>query len=166
MIIMLLSSRSSFERSGAMVYFVYINFFIGVFMLGSLGFNIASVMFLLIVYAKLPLNGLHIWLLKVHVEANMFTSILLAGLVLKVGSVLLFTIGNMSILILLFTIRTLLILNINDGKVVVRISSVVHMSMCLLVGIVFYGRFSHIIVSPLMFISVYYSYLYMRNRGI
>merc|ERR1712150_362432 len=82
------------------------------------------------------------------------------------GSVLLFMIGNISLLILLFTIRTFLILNITDRKVIVRISSVIHMSMCLLVGIIFYGGFSHIIVSPLMFISVYYSYLYRRNRRI
>jgi len=148
------------------VYFVYMNFFLGVFMLSSLGFAIASMLFLMIVYAKLPINGLHMWLLKVHVEANIFTSILLAGLVLKVGSLLLYILRNVSILILLFILSTFAILNLVDGKIIVGISSVVHMSLCLMTGMIFYGRFSHIVVSPLMFISVYYIYIYGGNRRI
>jgi len=42
-------------------------------------------LFLFIFLIKFPLYGLHLWLLKAHVEAPVFGSIILAGIILKLG---------------------------------------------------------------------------------
>jgi hypothetical protein len=134
-------------------------------MVRGIGFTIRSVIFMLIFFSKLPLFGLHIWLLKVHVEANLFTSIILARLVLKVGSYLIYLIGSFSLLFLMATISCVVIINLTDGKVIVGISSVIHISYCCLYGMLWYGRFTHVLISPLIFISVYYYYILSRLRA-
>jgi NADH-quinone oxidoreductase subunit M len=46
-----------------------------------------SILFLLVFLVKLPAYGLHFWLPMAHVEAPTFGSIVLAGILLKLGGV-------------------------------------------------------------------------------
>ena len=116
---------------------------------------------------KFPIFGFHYWLPIAHVEASTIGSILLAGILLKAGSVgLMYVIMYMQFLIKFHWLSyrvillILIILNLSDLKMIIAYSSVAH------IRIVFYvimlGRdvgfkgaiyiiFYHGVVSPLIF---------------
>jgi len=50
------------------------------------GTAIISILILVPFLVKIPVFGIHFWLPKAHVEANTSGSIVLAGLLLKLGS--------------------------------------------------------------------------------
>lgn len=94
---------------------------------------------------KFPIYGVHMWLPKAHVEAPVSGSIVLAGVLLKLGGYGMLRVSFFSVPSTLFnrlTVLTLLggvILGIicmthRDIKVVIAYSSVVHMSL-IIVGI-------------------------------
>merc|ERR1712157_9966 len=89
---------------------------------------------------KLPLYRLHIWLPKVHVEA--------------------------SIVRLLVLMSAVVIINVIDGKGFAAYSSVLHMSLCVIFGLVLMllVGYIHIVLSPLMFITVYIGYVISGSR--
>jgi len=153
------------ERGGALVYFIVMNFCLAFVFVGGMRWRMISLLMAVIILSKLPVFRLHSWLLKVHVEANVFTSMILARLVLKVGSFFVYMMGGYSITFILFAIAVYMILNFVDGKVIVGMSSVVHISCCIMVRLVWYGGFSHVIVSPLMFYIVYVSYVGVGSRA-
>lgn len=99
-----------------------------------------SLIVLLGFFAKLPIFGLHLWLPKAHVEAPVIGSIILAGVLLKLGGygMILFKVFNCSAdLIKVFSIWGLIggviirvtILRTADLKVMIAYSSVVHISI-------------------------------------
>jgi NADH-ubiquinone oxidoreductase chain 4 len=92
--------------------------------------NIIIVIILLIGLSKLPVYGLHQWLPKVHVEASMFGSIILAGIILKMGIVFIRLFGYSIPMIMIGLISGVLLIFRSDGKVVIAYSSVIHMSLC------------------------------------
>lgn len=100
--------------------------------------------FLLAFLVKFPLVGLHLWLPRAHVEAPVYGSIILAGVMLKLGGYgiikLSFIIGDFlykySSGILIFSILGGLILTgvcfvQTDIKILIAYSSIVHMRVVL-----------------------------------
>nr|QWK41509.1 NADH dehydrogenase subunit 4 [Fopius arisanus] len=95
-------------------------------------------------FIKMPMYMLHLWLPKAHVEAPISGSMILAGIMLKLGSYglyrsmmilpnLMMKFNKMMILISIFgsLITSLICMNQSDMKIIIAYSSVVHMSMLL-----------------------------------
>jgi NADH-ubiquinone oxidoreductase chain 4 len=105
-------------------------------------FNIILYFFILLIFlVKIPLFGLHIWLPKAHVEAPVTGSIILAGVLLKIGGyglirfIFLFK-GYAKFLIFLESLSLLgallirfLCLKQIDLKILIAYSSVVHIGV-------------------------------------
>jgi len=104
--------------------------------------NLSSSMklFLLLAFlAKFPVYSLHLWLPKAHVEASTEGSILLARILLKVGSIgYLFLLIDRNVLLWLslvgISVGSILTLIQSDTKAMIGYSSVVHIS-CILLGL-------------------------------
>ena len=103
---------------------------LGFILVATFDINMITVLILLIRLSKLPVYRLHQWLPKVHVEASILRSIILAGIILKMGIVFvgLFRYSIQMIIVRLIS-RVLLIFR-SDGKVVMAYSSVMHISLC------------------------------------
>ena len=116
---------------------------------------------------KFPIFGFHYWLPVAHVEASTIGSILLAGVLLKLGSVGLFYV----VIYLRFIVKfhwlririlcvILLILILRDLKIMIAYSSIAHMSLVFYVIMIgsFVAKkgalliiFYHGVLSPLIF---------------
>nr|YP_008083024.1 NADH dehydrogenase subunit 4 [Rhodosoma turcicum]CCO25803.1 NADH dehydrogenase subunit 4 [Rhodosoma turcicum] len=162
-LLIVLSSMLSGVVSGVLIFFSSKFFVTGACFLGLMvGF-----------YSKLPLFGFHIWLPKAHVDAPVGGSMLLAGILLKLGSL-----GAIRVLSLLgfggffviklslvlaswgFFVASVMCLRLTDLKVIIAFSSVSHMSLALgglvvLSGWGLKGGFlvflGHGIISPALF---------------
>lgn len=155
--------------------------------------NKIIIVFIIIVFlVKLPIYIFHIWLPKAHVEAPLEGSIILAGVLLKLGGygVIRFSFltknffkitSNLSN-ILVFTailgslIISLVCLRQSDIKSIIAYSSVVHIRI-ILIGIISFSRIqgnqgrliiiiAHGFISPLIFFSVDYIYNKINSRRI
>nr|YP_009113908.1 NADH dehydrogenase subunit 4 [Pupilla muscorum]AGC52873.1 NADH dehydrogenase subunit 4 [Pupilla muscorum] len=108
--------------------------------------EISSIVFYIIVLAflvKLPMYGLHLWLPKAHVEAPLSGSMILAGVLLKLGGYGLYLLNyilslknlNTNLVVLSFLslwgglLATLMCFRQSDMKAMVAYSSVAHMSL-------------------------------------
>lgn len=116
---------------------------------------------------KFPIFGFHYWLPVAHVEASTIGSILLAGVLLKLGSIgLLYVIIYINFivkihwLVLGVSLMMLIILRLRDLKIIIAYSSVAHIRIVFYVIILgfnigkkgaIYIIFYHGFVSPLMF---------------
>jgi len=116
---------------------------------------------------KFPIFGFHYWLPVAHVEASTIGSILLAGVLLKLGSVgLIYVIMYINFIVkfhwlgLGIVLLILIILVLRDLKIIIAYSSVAHISIVFYVIILGYnvGKkgaiyiiFYHGFISPLMF---------------
>lgn len=153
----------------------------------SLGFSEMSAFARLLVclsfMVKSPLYSLHVWLPKAHVEAPLLGSMLLAGVILKLGRFGLILLSPcLSSLTSIFVYLTLsggvvcsgLCCRNWDMKSLVAYSSVVHMGVitlgalsglelgsCIAVGILI----GHSLLSPLMFLLAFELYLSSGSRS-
>nr|AJE61807.1 NADH dehydrogenase subunit 4 [Cephus sareptanus] len=122
---------------------------------------------MMIFFVKIPMFGLHVWLPKAHVEAPVSGSMILAGVMLKLGGYgiyrLMFVAENLmmmySLVILIYSLigsiyLSLVCLRQVDMKSLVAYSSVVHM------GLVIGGMFS------LEIIGIQGAFLMMISHGL
>lgn len=116
---------------------------------------------------KFPIFGFHYWLPVAHVEASTIGSIILAGVLLKLGSVgLLYVVIYLNFIIkfhwlgLGVIILILTILRLRDLKIIIAYSSVAHISLVFYIMIIgsiigkkgaIYIIFYHGFISPLIF---------------
>jgi len=162
----LLIDSNTFERGSANSYMGWFSLTLRFILVATFDMNMIMVLTLLIRLSKLPVYGLHQWLPKVHVEASIFRSIILAGIILKMGIVFIGLFGySMPMIIIGLTSRVFLMFG-SDGKVVMAYSSVIHISLCGLVigwiGIIVGA--SHVVISPLIFMAVYCRYMNSGSR--
>lgn len=85
---------------------------------------------------KFPIFGFHYWLPVAHVEASTIGSILLAGILLKIGSLGLFYIVNYLCFFVKFhwlllgvLVVILIILSLRDLKIIIAYSSIAHITL-------------------------------------
>jgi NADH:ubiquinone oxidoreductase subunit 4 (subunit M) len=144
----------------------------------------STILFFLVFGVKLPIYGLHFWLPMAHVEAPTFGSIILAGVLLKLGGVgLIRVLPFLNIFILkyfvlsyliFFTIYTILVCcSQSDFKRLVAYSSVSHIIIIplllltndyLRIKIILVSMFFHGLSSPLMFVLVGIFYSLFSSR--
>lgn len=107
-------------------------------------FNPMALFLILAFLVKFPIYYFHLWLPKAHVEAPVSGSIILAGVLLKLGGVGLFMVKVLidyaPIIIFIFCVSLIgsgflavLILRSSDLKVAIAYSSVVHIRMVIVV---------------------------------
>lgn len=172
-----------------LIYTTIFSFPLIIFLLFSIGFT-SSLFFstfchdvvplwgsLLVLFSfstKLPVYGLHFWLPMAHVEAPTSGSIVLAGILLKLGGCALFRFSflvnynHYSSFFLMYILVSLLVVSVvasiqSDFKRLVAFSSVVHMTLLLLSLFssvsISYSAFLmvmvfHGLISPLIFLMV------------
>nr|YP_010596830.1 NADH dehydrogenase subunit 4 [Cacopsylla burckhardti]UFP91886.1 NADH dehydrogenase subunit 4 [Cacopsylla burckhardti]WAK85089.1 NADH dehydrogenase subunit 4 [Cacopsylla burckhardti] len=106
--------------------------------------SLSFFMFVMAFLVKLPMVGLHFWLPRAHVEAPVFGSMILAGVMLKLGGYGVFKLSlilgdfffkNSKILIVFSLLGGALLSGIcfvqSDLKLLIAYSSIVHMSIVL-----------------------------------
>nr|ACY09456.1 NADH dehydrogenase subunit 4 [Macrocentrus camphoraphilus] len=130
------------------INYIYINFnsssmFMNFLFNYNLNVNLLIYLMMLMAFLiKMPMYFMHLWLPKAHVEAPISGSMILAGIMLKLGSYgILRLIFNFSLLkfnnyFLILSMMgslyaSLVCLNQIDMKIIVAYSSIVHMSMML-----------------------------------
>merc|ERR1712048_713919 len=157
---------SSYERGSANMFIIFFGFVLGFGVVMNNSIVMIRLILIILGLAKLPLYRLHIWLPKVHVEASMIRSMVLAGAVLKLGILYCWNFSLIIMVRLLVLMSAVVIINVIDGKGFAAYSSVLHISLCVifrLVLILLVG-YIHIILSPLMFITVYMRYVVSGSR--
>merc|ERR1712157_10685 len=164
--VLVMSLRSSYERGSASIFIMFFRFVLrfGVVMNNSI--VVIGLILVILGLAKLPLYGLHIWLPKVHVEASIVRSMVLAGAGLKLGILYCWNFSLMIIVGLLVLISAIVIISVIDGKGFAAYSSVLHISLCVIFRLVLMllVRYIHIVLSPLIFITVYVGYVVSGSR--
>lgn len=165
-LIIVINSGSSYERGRANMYLIFFRYVIRMRVVIINNLILMRVLLLMLGISKLPIYRLHIWLPKVHVEASMLRSIILARGVLKLRILYIWNF-RMLIILRVVVVGSLLILVVSvDGKIFAAISSVLHITLCVLVRlyVILIIRYIHIVISPYIFMTVYLVYLNGRTR--
>nr|APF47467.1 NADH dehydrogenase subunit 4 [Snellenius sp. SNS-2016] len=176
-----------------MMFYLYKNFSTLMFnfmIMKNLNLNLNFLFYLFLILAfliKMPMYFFHLWLPKAHVEAPISGSMILAGIMLKLGSyglirmmmLMKFLFMNFNLFLMNLSIiggiyASMLCLNINDYKIIVAYSSIVHMSslMCSMLTFNFWGyigsyimMLAHGLCSSCMFCLVNFNYERIHSRS-
>nr|YP_009185861.1 NADH dehydrogenase subunit 4 [Liogluta microptera]ALO70655.1 NADH deshydrogenase subunit 4 [Liogluta microptera] len=128
-----------------MFYYYSINYSLNFFLLNKNLFNILMFLFMNFVFlVKMPMYFVHLWLPKAHVEAPVSGSMILAGVMLKLGgygimrmlSIFMFINNSFNYIIISISllggvIVSLICLRQSDMKSLIAYSSVAHMGLVL-----------------------------------
>nr|YP_010390250.1 NADH dehydrogenase subunit 4 [Virpazaria ripkeni]UPV69730.1 NADH dehydrogenase subunit 4 [Virpazaria ripkeni]UPV69743.1 NADH dehydrogenase subunit 4 [Virpazaria ripkeni] len=177
-----------------LIFILYLNmskFSMNMYTLSLLNLSLKNFFLLLIIVAfltKLPMFGIHLWLPKAHVEAPLSGSMILAGILLKLGGYGLYLINkcflvtnhNLTLIMVNYMslwgglMATLMCLHQTDMKAMVAYSSVAHMSI-VIVGILLNSNwglvsskitmFTHGFTSSGLFILVNMTYKKIASRS-
>ena len=148
--------------------------------------RIQIIFFLTGFLVKLPVYGLHLWLPLAHVEAPVYGSMILAGILLKLGGLGMIRFScyisclNFNYIIVFTRLIGILLvggvcLQSTDLKKIIAFSSVAHIAFCIFLLIMktktrvwvgFRIFIVHAFSSSGMFFVVYYFYLETRSRNI
>jgi len=151
----------------------WLDFMLSVVMVGNYCWTLLIYLSVLTFFSKLPMYGLHYWLPKAHVECYVVGSVVLAGLLLKLGVPAIRSGVEIVLFGLLATVLALYAgLNTGDFKVWVAFSSITHMTLCfsgfyryspelLSIYLVF-----HTLLSAMMFYWYNGSYSSTRQRNL
>nr|YP_009827241.1 NADH dehydrogenase subunit 4 [Trichopria drosophilae]QIV21181.1 NADH dehydrogenase subunit 4 [Trichopria drosophilae] len=172
-----------------MKYFFSMNYLIMLNKYLMMNFNNFMIYLLmqLIYLIKLPIFYFHLWLPKAHVEAPISGSMILASIMLKLGSygiirsnLMMLNLSNyynkylMILMMFSSLILSMICLIQNDLKMLVAYSSIIHMSMMLmslltLSNLGYKGGYlmmlGHGLCSPGMFCLVNFNYLRLKSRS-
>lgn len=141
---------------------------------------------LLSMMSKMPIFGLHNWLPKAHVEAPVYGSMILAGILLKLGGLgairIWFLISSMNILNLIGVISltgmfviSFMVLTKTDIKQIVAFRSIIHIAIPIImlrlgsssrIWLLLMTLISHAFSSSGIFFIVYYFYLARGSRNL
>jgi len=141
-------------------------FLLTIFYISWRGFNYFEgvysfevIIFLLLAFiVKFPVYFFHLWLPKAHVEAPTYARVILAGLLLKLGSAgllrMLFLFNYVGIYVLVFfalmgiVVGSLVCSFQRDGKAIVAYSSIAHINFLLLLLVINYriGKVSRVLL--------------------
>lgn len=99
-------------------------------------------------------------------EASIVGSMVLAGAVLKLRILYVWNFGSLIIVGLIVVMSCVIMMRVVDRKAFAAYSSVLHMTLCVLLGIIvmLLVGYIHIVISPLIFITVYIRYIISRSR--
>jgi NADH-ubiquinone oxidoreductase chain 4 len=157
---------SSYERGNAVIFIIFFGFVLRFRAVINNTLMFMGVILLMLRLSKLPMYGLHIWLPKVHVEASIIRSIVLAGAVLKLRILYCWNFRSIMMVGVIVIISVTVILTVIDRKSFAAYSSVLHITLCVIIGlfVMLMIGYIHIILSPLMFITIYKGYNNSRSR--
>lgn len=160
------NNGSSYERGSANAFIIVFRFVLRFRVVISNNIVVMGLMLLFLGLAKLPIYGLHVWLPKVHVEASILRSMVLAGAVLKLGIIYIWNFRSIIVIGVVVLMSVIVMYGIIDGKGFAAYSSVLHMTLCVIVGlyVILLVGYIHIVLSPLMFMTVYIIYALSRSR--
>nr|YP_010192453.1 NADH dehydrogenase subunit 4 [Oxyloma wujiaquensis]QZO77375.1 NADH dehydrogenase subunit 4 [Oxyloma wujiaquensis] len=179
-LLIIILSYSNYSQSSNMQLMSLMNFFIS---------NPLIIGFLLLAFlVKLPMYGAHLWLPKAHVEAPLAGSMLLAGILLKLGGYGMYVVINMFKFLNYYYVFFIICISIwgsilatfmcmqqNDLKSMVAYSSIAHMGIlvpCLLLssswGLSSFKliMISHGFISPGMFFLAMLTYKMSNSRSL
>nr|YP_010277793.1 NADH dehydrogenase subunit 4 [Chelonus formosanus]UHY94334.1 NADH dehydrogenase subunit 4 [Chelonus formosanus] len=137
---------------------------------------------------KMPMYFLHLWLPKAHVESPISGSMILAGIMLKLGSfgmmrfiyMFMYMYNKFNLIFMIMSIWgsimcCLICMNINDLKIIIAYSSIIHMGAMLTNLMIMFKysffssimmMFAHGLCSPLMFYTSFIMYKRSKSRNI
>nr|YP_010933894.1 NADH dehydrogenase subunit 4 [Aleurodicus rugioperculatus]WKT15078.1 NADH dehydrogenase subunit 4 [Aleurodicus rugioperculatus] len=167
------------ERMEAILYMIFLTFIFSLpffffivkesynslnyFIMNNQNNQFLMMSFLMIFMVKIPFYFIHIWLPKAHVESPIFGSMILAAIMLKLGSYgifrmykLMINLHKMKIIIISICLWTIIILSMNcliqnDIKLLIAYSSIVH--MMIMMSNIFMFKYKSMLSSLLIIIG-------------